>query len=423
MAKTLHQSSWGLAVTWRWKRQTTPQKEQELRARTERVAYLVYQNRLLTGKPGDENSDWKTAEEIIQTARSRSPITYWKSFLHWANTPREKAVEPSNKRILRRFADWWETTPVEKTLEDIEHILSNSALLSLLGLIGNVGIIIAVVTYVGTEKQRRDAEILNAWQTITNAAGEPGNAGRIRALEFLNVSPGANWRRKFPWFCAPHPLCLWPAESLAGINLSVNSQEDSDNTRVFLENIELPGADLSSANLEGANLDHVNLERANLRYANLQRAYLGRAHLAGVDLEAANLAGVEMWFADLAGAYLRYANLAGINLTRSNLAGVDMEFVDLAGANLVGANLEEADLMEANLEEAHLLEANLAGANLVRANLAGANLTRANLEEANLKYANLKGSQDLTEEQLTQAKLCATILPEHITLNPDRDCD
>ncbi len=245
-------------------------------------------------------------------------------------------------------------------LEDIEHLLSKSALLSLLGLIGNVGIIIAVVTYVGTEKQRRDAEILNAWQTITNAAGEPGNGGRIRALQFLNASPGANWRRKFPWFCAPHPLCTWDGESLAGINLSVApipeaEEDDSGNIipGVFLEEIELPGADLLGANLEGAHLKYANLEGADLRDANLEGAFL--------------------WSADLEGAFLGFANLEGAFLG----------FVNLEEANLGFVNLEGADLFSTNLE----------------------------------------GAQNLTEEQLTQAKLCETILPEDITLDPDRDCE
>lgn len=231
-----------------------------------------------------------------------------------------------------------------------------------------MGVIIAVVTYVGTEKQRRDAEILNAWQTITNAAGESGNGGRIRALEFLNASPGANWRRKFPWVCAPHPLCVWPSESLAGINLSVDAipeiiENDSGNRpRVFLQGIELSGANLWDANLEGANLWDANLEGANL--------------------EDANLEGANLWDANLEGAGLKDANLKGANLGKANLEGAYLGFVNLEGTNLWGANLE--------------------GAGLFR--------------------ANLKGVISLTEGQLTQAKLCLTILPEGITLNPDRDC-
>ncbi|MCG8367128.1 MAG: pentapeptide repeat-containing protein [Pseudanabaenales cyanobacterium] len=403
-------------MAWKWKRQTAPRKsrEERLRAHTERVAYLVYQNRQLTGKPGDANSDWEKAEKIVQTARSRSLISFWKSVLVWANTPRKKAVAPPKKRILRRFAAWWETTPVEKMLEDIEHLLRNSALLSLLGLIGNVGIIIAMVTYVGTEKQRRDTEILNAWQTITNAAGEPGNGGRIRALEFLNASPGANWRRKFPWFCAPHPLCTWPAERLDGINLSVDSipeadEEDSEegsrnsSSRVHLRSIALPGAHLKEANLQGANLGSAKLQGAHLWKANLQGADLWSANLRGAHLKEANLQGADLWSANLQGADLGLANLQGADLGKANLQRTDLRFANLQGSDLGKANLQEADLKEANLE--------------------GADLGKANLEGAVLGGANLEGAKGLTEEQLTQAKLCETTLPEYITLDPDRDCD
>ena len=323
-------------MAWKWKRRTARKSgEGKRREQTERVAYLVYRNRMVTGKAGDAKSDWEKAEKIVQTARSRSFISFWKSLLNWANTPRAgvQSKQP-RERIIRRLADWWETTPVEKTLEDVEHILSNSALLSLLGLIGNVGIIIAVVTYIGSEEQRRDAEILNAWQTITSAAGLSGNGGRFRALEFLNASPGANWRRKFPWFCAPHPLCTWPPEGLVGINLAGDHEES--------------GAFLAGINLQGAALMFANLQGAGLRNANLQGAYL------------------------------------------------------------LGANLQRAGLLEANLQGAYLEEANLEG---------------AYLWEANLWEANLEGAKNLTEEQVTQAKLCRTTLPDDIALDPNRDCE
>ncbi|WP_458789432.1 hypothetical protein [Adonisia turfae] len=101
---------------------------------------------------------------------------------------------------------------------------NRQALLGLLGLIGNAGVIIAVLMYIGSEKQRRDAEVLNAWQTLTNSHGQPGNGGRISALEFLNASPrnkkyaypGANWRRKASCLW----ICMWQPESLAAIDLS-----------------------------------------------------------------------------------------------------------------------------------------------------------------------------------------------------------
>lgn len=233
------------------KRLTQAQKQ-------EQIAYQLYQNRQLLNRSGDSNSDWQTAGEILAK-------------------PHKRFLFDNHTRLIR----------LEKTLwEPLLQWADNQALISLLGLVGNVGILIAVASYVGSEKQRREAEVLNAWQTLTSAYGQSGSGGRIQALEFLNASPGANWRRRFPWFCAPHPLCTWPAGSLAGINLTVD-----DESRVYLWGITLPRADLRLANLEGAHLGLANLEGAFLGEANLEGAYLGLANLEGAYLRAANLKG------------------------------------------------------------------------------------------------------------------------------------
>ncbi len=340
-------------MAWKWKRKATPRKSREERWKEhiERIAYKVYQNRLLIDRHGDSNSDWETAEKIV-----RNP---WRFLLFTSHCSLIKL----EKKIWEPLLNW----------------ANNQALLSLLGLIGNVGIIIAVVTYIGSEKQRRDAEVRNAWQTITSAYGQPGSGGRIEALEFLNASPGANWRwRVLPWLCERNQrqtprvwfICFtWPAESLAGISLAVDSIDETDS-----EDSEEPSNHSSAG------------------------AYLAGAYLYDINLE---------------GAFLRSANLEGANLGSANLEGAD----------LWGANLEGAFLGIANLEGAYLRSANLEGAVLVSANLEGVDLWGANLEGAYLSRANLEGVQNLTEEQLAQAKLCQTILPEHITLDSDRDCE
>ena len=333
-------------MIWKWKRQPKEHKskDERQRVRTQEFAYKLYQNRLRMGRVGDDKSDWDTAQKI-------------------ARNPLRLALFVSNRPLIRLEKDIW---------EPLLEWANNQALLTLLGIVGNIGIIIAVITYIGTEKQRRDAEILNAWQTITSAHGQSGNGGRIRALEFLNASPGANWRRKFPWFCSPHPLCTWSRESLQGINLSVDvaknissvnkNEEIVRTTGVYLRGIELPYADLEGANLERADLWFANLEGADLVRANLEGAYLVKANLEGASLLAANL----------------------------------------EGANVGGANLEKASLEGANLEGASLLAANLEGASLREANLEGASLREANLEKA---------------------KVCQTILPENLTVDSNRDCE
>lgn len=182
-------------------------------------------------------------------------------------TPLLKPFVWMEKRIWEPLLSWGE----------------NQALISLLGLLGNLGLIIAVVSYIGLEKQRRDDQVYAAWQTITNAQGQSGNGGRILALEFLNASPGANWRLHFPWICISEDwLCSkWKPESLDGVDLA----------KAYLAGIQLPKASLVEANLEGVVLWGANLQGANLEEANLQGAKLGAANLEGVRLDETNFQG------------------------------------------------------------------------------------------------------------------------------------
>jgi len=159
----------------------------------------------------------------------------------------------------------------------------NQAFISLLGLLSNLGLLFAALTYIGLEQQRREAQVYLAWQTITNAQGQSGNGGRVLALEFLNASPGANWRLHFPWICVSEDwLCSkWESESLDGVDLE----------RAYLGRVQLSGASLAEANLQGAILWQANLQGAKLGEANLQGAKLGAANLQAAKLDEANLQG------------------------------------------------------------------------------------------------------------------------------------
>ncbi len=355
----------------------------------EKIAYQLYQNRQLLNRSGNSDSDWQTAGEIFAKPYKR---------FFFASHTRLIALE---KRV-------W---------EPLERWANNQALISLLGLVGNIGILIAVASYVGSEKQRREAEVLNAWQTLTSAYGQSGSGGRIQALEFLNASPGANWRRRFPWFCAPLSLCTWPAESLAGINLATD-----DGTGVYLREINLLRADLRDANLEGADLKHANLLKADLRDANLKEASLTFANLEGADLKGANLERGSLSSTNLKGADLEHANLKEASLSFANLKGADLKGTNLERAYLPEVDLEGAYLWVVNLEGAYLKPANLEGAYLWSANLAGADLEHANLEGANLSFAKLKWA-NLSFVNLEEALLCNTALPAGMDLDPNRDCD
>lgn len=350
-----------------WKRKPKPetiQAEKRQRERIDRIAWTLYESRFSHNKKIDKDNIWTTAEKI-------------------AKSPVRRALFTCNRPFIKLEKLIW---------EPILTWADNQALLSLLGVIGNVGLIIAVGMYIGSEKQRRDTEVLTAWQTLTNAHGQSGNGGRIHALEFLNASPrntkydypGANWRRRA--ICLW--ICTWPSESLAGIDLSVDaietqkptSQEETsdeklpktDPRRVYLASVQLPETNLFSANFEGAYLWRANFEGAYLGDANLEETYLG-----------------------------------GVNFERARL-----EYASLEGAYLDSANLEGAYLWRANFE----------GADLGRASLKGAYLGSANFEGARLDYANLEEARSITQQQISSAKLCSTILPANISLDPNRDC-
>ena len=224
------------------------------------------------------------------------------------------------KRLLRRFADWWETTPAEKALEDIEHILSNSALLNIVNLVAGVTIILSLATWWLGREERRENELFATWSIINDA-----------------------------------------------------DQDQSGVVRVAVERLHRNGFSLSGLVLSGTYLEGANLERTGLSYANLQGAILVGANLQGAALDGSNLQEANLAWAYLAGTYL-------------------------GGANLQGAVLEGT-------------------------NLAGANLASANLARTNLREANLEGARNITQDQLTQAKLCGTKLPDDITLDPNRDCE
>ncbi|TVP69218.1 MAG: pentapeptide repeat-containing protein [Leptolyngbya sp. LCM1.Bin17] len=149
----------------------------------------------------------------------------------------------------------------------------------------------------------------------------------------------------------------------------------------------------------------------------------------------------------LEGAFLNHAKLAGANLAKAYLQGSELRHADLRGANLFEAHLEEADLFgaklqaaflnlaylqKANLNFAHLkgvilVAAHLEGAYLNKADLQSASLNNAHLEKTSLKQTILQDSdirtEYLQEDQLSEAVLCNTKLPDHISLDPNRNCE
>ena len=242
-------------------KQKSPKKQQNFE-QIQNIAYLLYKQRTERELGGNAEGDFYLASEIWRNPIRRQGF----HFNQWRKQP------------YRNTVNWWEATSVERALETLVKDLKNLAFLDLLSLLSNVAILLTVITYLSSEQQRRDAEVYNAWQTITSADGTAGDGGRRRALEFLNASPDAHWRMRFPWVCIPFTqICpVWSKEDLSGVDMKGAYLVD-----VKLPNARLTDADLSSANLQGANLADATLHSVSFWNSDLRRANLHGADLAG----------------------------------------------------------------------------------------------------------------------------------------------
>ncbi len=333
-------------------------------------AYAYWEQRQREGTDGSHEKDWRKAEEDLE--KHRWQVWLWKLL----NKP------------IRRFTDGWETTPLELLLEDLEFLLQKSAFLSIINLIAGITIIISLITWLATEKQRRDAEVYQAWQVITAAHNQSGSGGRIKALGLLNSQP-----KRFPQF-----WLKWDRESLSGLAAPKAYLSEIDLQLADLRHANFQEADLRLANLQASDLFQAKLQATNLFQANLQQAILIRANLSKANLSKANFQQ-----AILSGTNLSEAKSQGVNLHNANLWEANLSKTNLWEANLSKADLWKANLKEANLKNANLQEANLNNANLEKANLKGAELQAANLKGANLQAAILEEARNLNSKQIKSA--------------------
>ena len=223
---------------------------------------------------------------------------------------------------------------IEKPLEEGLDFLKSLAILEILGILGNITIVIAVISFIATEKQRRNTEVYQAWQVITAAYDQSGSGGRKEALEFLNSQP-----RKFPFIWQK-----WEKQSLAGLDAS----------KAYFHRIVLQGADLRYANLSETDLRYAEFQKANLTEAILTKANLYHANLEEAGLRGADLRSADLRSADLRDTDLTEVDLRGANLYHADLKGADLTAADLTAADLRGADLTAADLTAADLRGAIL---------------------------------------------------------------------
>jgi len=170
-----------------------------------------------------------------------------------------------------------------------------------------------------------------------------------------------------------------------------------DDAIADLSGAELREADLTGAVLNNALLNRTSLIRATLNQVNLSdsslvRANLSSAKLIGADLRQTALENASLTGADLSEAKLDLSNLHGASLGEVSAMGAQFPFADLSQSHWQGADLSAADLSNANLTEADLSSTKLVGTNLSNAQLQNAKFKDANLSMADLQGANLAGA-------------------------------
>lgn len=285
---------------------------------------------------------------------------------------------------------------VEKRfLEPSDAWISKQAFFTILGRLGNLAFIVAVVSFIFGENIRRNNEVFAAWQTINSAHGQRGSGGRIEAMEFLNSRP---WR--FPWIVFTE---TWTLQTEKDWYLSSYWDEKEQKRKHKCKQKRLFGRRWKRQSLQGLSLQNVPTGEGEHYY---------EVYLAGIDLCSANLSRADLNNANLSGAFLSGANLSGSYLN--------------------GTNLSDANLNEANLMGAYLTQLNndyLRGANLRGANLRGAYL-RSNEE---LDYTVFKSAcfwdeaifiskwneETQAEEAIPGNKYFIEELKQHKPSNPD----
>ena len=244
-----------------------------------------------------------------------------------------KQTPQKQTRLIRRIADWWETTPIEKFLEDMDYLLKNSAILNIFSLLTNVAIIVSLVTWLTGLEEQRENKLFSTWTIINEGKGDRSGVVRT-AVERL-------YKDGFNLYGLQLNGTFLGWTNLSGANLSQARLSEA-----LLSGANLSGANLAGAYLTGANLSGANLSGANLILANLSGAYLGRATLSETDLSQA----------DLIQADLLEANLSGTDFSRANLSGAD-----LSGANLSNAkNLSNVQIkLACNWKEATYVDSKI----------------------------------------------------------------
>ena len=238
-----------------------------------------------------QKSKNKKLEERIEKLRQQG--FYFPPNIQFPN----KKTPEKQTRLIRRIADWWETTRVEKFLEDIEYLLRNSAILDIMSLLANAALIVSLVTWLTGFEKRKEEQLFSTWSIINDGKGDQSGVVKT-AVERLHKD----------------------GFDLSGLQLNETFLGETNLSEAILGTTDLSEAQLYGANLSQAYLGYANLSQANLIEANLSQADLIEANLSQADLDEANLRNANLRNADLSGAYLSGAYLFGAkNLSNAQI--------------------------------------------------------------------------------------------------------
>ncbi|HLP92344.1 MAG TPA: pentapeptide repeat-containing protein [Nostocaceae cyanobacterium] len=164
----------------------------------------------------------------------------------------------------------------------------------------------------------------------------------------------------------------------------LNGENDQEDQRLDLSNVDIRGANLQKAKLQRANLKKSNLKKANLQEAKLQGANLCEAVLQEAELQKADLQNAFLQRANLRQAKLQEADLRQAYLYETQLENADLDQANLQKATLSHANLQFAFLYQTKLQEAILYKANLQGSEIIEADLQGTQLKGAKMPDGSI---------------------------------------
>jgi len=243
----------------------------------------------------------------------------------------EESHNPPEKWTARRkrvTAVW--SVPfhrVQWLCEWISYGLGKVALIQVLEYVGKLSLLGALLTYIWTIPERRQAvndarkaKHYTAWQALNSAVGKPGDGGRAEALQDLNRD----------------------GVSLDGLDLSGGA--------VFVTPLSLTNARMGRAKLDGAYFVGGDFAGAKLRFANMNSITCLQGSFANAVLWGAKLTNADFQGCDFSGADLRATVLVRAQVHRCSFAHCDFggsvwkdaAFSDcnFAFANLAGARVD-----------------------------------------------------------------------------------